>query len=245
MKRDPTDIRTLSVVMPVFNEAETLPLILERVLKASVNLDLEIVCVDDGSSDASSMVLDEWAERDPRIRVVRHATNRGKGAAVRTAIEHITGDVAIIQDADLEYDPADYAAVLGPILAGSADVVYGSRFAGGAERRVQLFWHGLGNRILTMLANALNDLDLTDMETCYKAFRTDILTRLRLTASDFRIEPEITSRLAGAKMRIYEVPVSYHGRTYSQGKKIRWTDGVLAVVALFKYRFVDREPYRS
>ncbi len=239
-----SELRTLSVLMPVYNEAATLPEILERVLKAPVNLDVEVVCVDDGSSDASVEVLRTFAAGDDRVRVVCHETNRGKGAAVRTAVEHMSGDLAIIQDADLEYDPDDYPRVLGPILDGNADVVYGSRFAGGAERRVLLFWHSVGNRVLTALANILNDLNLTDMETCYKAFRGDILRRLRLTASDFRIEPEITTRLARAGVRIYEVPIAYHGRTYAEGKKIRWTDGVLAIGALVKYRFFDREPYR-
>jgi len=237
-------MRVLSVLMPVYNESATLPSILDLVLKAPVNLDLEIVCVDDGSSDDSLDILHTWAADDPRVRVVAHGTNRGKGAAIRTAIEHMTGDVVIIQDADLEYDPTDYPRVLGPILERRADAVYGSRFSGSPERRVLLYWHSLGNKVLTGLSNVLNDLNLTDMETCYKAFTVDVLARLRLTATDFRIEPEITTRLAAAGVRIYEVPISYHGRTYAEGKKIRWTDGVLAILALFKYRFIDREPFR-
>ncbi len=236
--------RVLSVLIPVYNEEATLPALLDQVLKTPVNLELEVVCVDDGSADRTLDILRERAAEDDRIKVVAHDRNRGKGAAVRTAIDHSTGDIAVVQDADLEYDPAEYPRLIAPILDGRADVVYGSRFAGGAERRVLYFWHDLGNRVLTALSNVLNDLNLTDMETCYKVFRGDLLRSLWLTADDFRIEPEFTSRIAAAKAKIYEVPISYHGRTYAEGKKIRWTDGVLAIAAIFRYRFVDRRIYR-
>ena len=237
--------QVLSILVPVYNEETTLPTLLERVLKCSVNLELEIVCVDDGSADRSLEILREWAADDPRIVVVAHDANRGKGAAVRSAIDAMSGDVALIQDADLEYDPAEYGRLLAPILSGDADVVYGSRFAGSAERRVLYFWHSLGNKTLTGLTNVLNNLNLTDMETCYKAFRGDFLRSLRLTANDFRIEAELTTRSAAARARIYEIPISYHGRTYAEGKKIRWTDGVLAILAIFRYRFFDRRIYRT
>jgi glycosyltransferase involved in cell wall biosynthesis len=231
--------------MPVYNEAATVSVTLDRVLKSPVNLELEVVCVDDGSTDESLRVLCERAADDRRIVVVAHERNRGKGAAIRSAIDHMSGDLAIIQDADLEYDPVEFPGLLAPIIDGRADVVYGSRFAGGPERRVLFFWHDLGNRALTLLCNVLNDVNLTDMETCYKAFRADLLRSLWLSANDFRIEPELTSRVAAANARIYEVPISYHGRTYEEGKKIGWTDGLLAVGALVRYRFLDRRIYRS
>lgn len=230
---------TLSVLMPVYNEARTLRTIVEQVLAAPVDLDLELVAVDDASSDGSAAILDELAAKDPRIKVVHHPVNRGKGAAIRTAIDQMSGDIAIVQDSDLEYDPQDYPRVLKPILDGRADAVYGSRFASSDERRVLFFWHSLGNKLLTALSNMANDLNLTDMETCYKAVRADVLKRLRLTSERFGIEPEITARLAQWGARIYEVPISYHGRTYAEGKNIGWKDGVQALWLIFKFRFLD------
>ena len=226
-------------MMPVYNEARTLRTIVDRVLDAPVDLELELVCVDDASTDGSWRILQELAESDPRIRVFRHDVNRGKGAAIRTAIQNMTGDYAIVQDADLEYDPRDYPKVLGPLLEGKADAVYGSRFAVSEERRVLFFWHSLGNKVLTTLSNMANDLNLTDMETCYKAVRADVLKRLRLTSDRFGIEPEITARLAQWGARIYEVPISYHGRSYAEGKHIGWRDGVQALWLIFKFRFFD------
>lgn len=219
----------LSVLMPVFNEARTLDVIVERVLSAPVDMEIELVCVDDCSTDDSLSVLNHLAESDPRIRVHTHPVNMGKGKAIRTAIEEMTGDIAIVQDADLEYDPADYPRVLAPIINGDADAVYGSRFAASEQRRVLFFWHALGNRVLTTLSNMVNDLNLTDMETCYKAVRADVLKRLRLTSDRFGFEPEVTARLAQWGARIYEVPISYHGRTYAEGKNIGWPDGVEAL----------------
>jgi glycosyltransferase involved in cell wall biosynthesis len=229
----------LSVIMPVYNEARTLRTIVTRVLAAPVDADIELICVDDCSSDRSMEVLSELAAADPRIKVISQPVNMGKGKAIRTAITAMTGDVAIIQDADLEYDPEDYARVIGPILAGRADAVYGSRFAASEVRRVLFFWHALGNRVLTMFSNMANDLNLTDMETCYKAVRGDILKRLRLTSDRFGFEPEITARLAQWGARIYEVPISYHGRTYAEGKNIGWRDGVEALWLIARFRFLD------
>ena len=225
--------------MPVYNESRTLRQIVGRVLAAPIGGEIELLCVDDGSSDRSWELLTELSESDPRIKIFRHPLNRGKGAAIRTAIAQMTGDIAVIQDSDLEYDPADYAKLLKPILDGRADAVFGSRFAASPERRVLLFWHSLGNKALTGLTNILNDLNLTDMETCYKAVRADVLQSLKLRSERFGIEPEIATRLAQWGARIYEVPISYHGRSYEEGKNIGWRDGVQAIWLLFKYRFID------
>jgi glycosyltransferase involved in cell wall biosynthesis len=229
----------LSVLMPVYNESRTLTTILKRVLDAPVDLDIEILAVDDASTDGSWDILSDLAGHDPRIQCVRHPVNRGKGAAIRTAIQMMTGDFAIIQDSDLEYDPSDYPKLLKPLLEGRADAVFGSRFASSPERRVLLYWHSLGNKILTWLTNMFNDLNLTDMETGYKAIRTDVLRSLRLQSERFGIEPEMTTRLAQWGARIYEVPISYDGRTYAEGKNIGWRDGVQAIWLLLKYRFID------
>jgi glycosyltransferase involved in cell wall biosynthesis len=230
---------TLSVLMPVYNESRTLRSIVERVLAAPVDVDLEIVCVDDCSTDRSLEILRELAARDGRIKVIAQPVNMGKGKALRTAIEHMTGEIAIVQDADLEYDPEDYPRIIKPILTGQADAVYGSRFASSEVRRVLFFWHALGNKILTAISNMANDLNLTDMETCYKAVRGDVLKRLRLTSDRFGFEPEVTARLAQWGARVYEVPISYHGRTYAEGKNIGWRDGVEAIWLILKFRFLD------
>jgi glycosyltransferase involved in cell wall biosynthesis len=225
----------LSVLMPIYNERATLGEIMSRVLASPLPLELELVAVDDGSNDGSRELLNQLAKSDRRIIPLWHNANRGKGAAVRTAIGHMTGDVAVIQDADLEYDPADYQLLLGPILAGHADAVYGSRFLGAAPR-VPFFWQRLGNRVLTSVSNLLNDLELSDMETCYKMIRADVLKRLPLKSDTFTLEPEITCRLAQAGARIAEVPVRYRARTYREGKKIRAVDGVKALVEIFRCR---------
>ncbi|HJQ96614.1 MAG TPA: glycosyltransferase [Acidimicrobiia bacterium] len=230
---------TLSVLMPVHNEGRTLRTIIGRVLAIQAPVEVELICVDDGSTDNTWDVLVEMSLADSRVIPVRHQHNRGKGAALRTAIGRMTGSVAVIQDADLEYDPADIPRLIAPILDGRADAVYGSRFTASAERRVLLFWHSLGNQLITLVSNTLNDLNLTDIETGYKAFRADLLSRIRLTADRFGIEPEITARLAQWRARIYEVPISYHGRTYEEGKHIGWKDGIEALRLMLKYRFVD------
>jgi glycosyltransferase involved in cell wall biosynthesis/predicted SAM-dependent methyltransferase len=218
----------LSVLMPVYNERLTLRSAIGRVLQSPVPLDLEIVAVDDGSTDGSWEILSELAQQEPRLRAIRHAGNCGKGAAVRTAIQHMTGGVAVIQDADLEYDPRDLPRLLQPILEGRADAVFGSRFRG-ESRRVLYFWHSLANRLLTAFSNMVNDLNLTDMETCYKMVRADTLRNLVLRAESFTIEPELTARLAQWGGPIYEVPVDYAGRTYAEGKKVRAVDAIKAL----------------
>lgn len=229
----------LSVLMPVYNETKTLRTIVAKVLDAPIDLDLEIVAVDDCSEDDSLEILESLADEDSRVRVIAQPVNMGKGKAVRTAIDAMSGDIAIIQDADLEYDPNEYPIVLAPLIEGCADAVYGSRFAASERRRVLFFWHSLGNKLLTLLSNMANDLNLTDMETCYKAVRADVLRRLRLTSDRFGLEPEITARLAQWGARIYEVPISYHGRTYAEGKNIGWRDGVEAIWLILKFKYFD------
>jgi glycosyltransferase involved in cell wall biosynthesis len=216
----------LSVVMPVYNEAPTLAEAARRV--RAVPLEIELICVDDGSTDGSREVLRALEAEGVVDRVLVHPRNRGKGAAVRTGIAAATGDVIVVQDADLEYDPFELPRLLEPIADGRADAVFGSRFLGGPHR-VLYFWHSLGNRALTLLSNMFTDLNLTDMETCYKMARADLLKSLPLRSERFGIEPELTARLAQAQARIYELPVSYDGRTYAEGKKIGWRDGIAAL----------------
>jgi glycosyltransferase involved in cell wall biosynthesis len=234
-----TPPRLLSVLMPVYNEARTLRTIVGRVLASPVALPIELVCVDDGSRDRSADILDELAADDPRVRVIRQPRNMGKGAAIRRAIEEMRGDIGLIQDADLEYDPQDYPALIAPILEAKADAVFGSRFASAGQRKVLLYWHTVANRVLTWMTNVLNDINLTDMETCYKAVRGDVLRQTPLHSDRFGIEPELTTRLAQWNIRLYEVPISYHGRSVAEGKKIGWKDAVSAVWTLLKYRFID------
>lgn len=227
----------LSVLMPVYNEIRTLRTIVGRVLSAPIELEIELVIVDDGSTDGSRELIKELAAADPRIKYVFHEHNQGKAAAVRTAIRTMTGDLALVQDADLEYNPADYPALLAPILEGVADAVFGSRLLAGKYRRVLYFWHTLGNKLLTLLCNVLNDINLTDMETGYKLVRADVLKAIPLTAEGFAFEPELTTKLAQWNLRLYEVPISYQGRTYAEGKKIGLKDLFHALWAMVKYRF--------
>jgi len=219
----------LSIVIPVYNESKTILEIIRRVKETP--FEKEIIVVDDRSTDETVRLLKENSEG---IKILVHEKNRGKGAAVRTAIPHITGEIVIIQDADLEYNPDEYPHLLSPILDGVADVVYGSRFQGGTHR-VLYFWHAIGNRIITTLSNMLTDLNLSDMETGYKVFRSEILKGIRIESNRFGFEPEITAKIARAGCRIYEVPISYWGRDYSEGKKIRWKDGLAAVYWILKY----------
>ena len=222
--------------MPFYNERETLEEIVRRVLASEPGVRVELVMVDDCSTDGSDEIAEKLAESDERIRLVKHQVNRGKGAAVRTAIAAATGTIAVIQDADFEYDPNDYAALIAPLLAGEADVVYGSRFLEGTPEKA-LGSSVVANKILTKLSNLVNGLRITDMETCYKAVRTDLLKGLHLSSDRFGIEPEITARFAQAKVRIVEVPISYNPRSYAEGKKISWRDGAAAVWHIIKFRF--------
>ncbi len=227
----------LSVLVPIYNEKDTLLAILERI--RAVDINKELILVDDGSTDGTREVLKKDVEgKFPEVTVRYHEHNKGKGAAIRTAINACTGDVAIIQDADLEYDPKEYPMLLKPIIEGKADVVYGSRFLGGPHR-VHLYWHSVFNKMLTTLSNIMTNLNLTDMETCYKVFKTDIIKNINLKSNRFNFEPEITAKIAKSGCRVYEIPISYAGRDISEGKKIGWKDGVSALWTIFKYRFFD------
>jgi glycosyltransferase involved in cell wall biosynthesis len=232
--------------MPIYNESRTLRTAIARVLANPANIPFELICVDDGSTDGSRAILEDLSKSDPRIKIAFHDKNRGKGAAIQTAIARMSpqATLALIQDADLEYDLRDYPALLAPILEGNADAVFGSRFAtgsraGGGGRKILLYWHTVANKFLTWLINVLNDVNLTDMETCYKALRADILRQIPLKSLRFGIEPELTTRLAQWNIRLYEVPISYHGRTLAEGKKIRAKDALAAVWAIVKFRFID------
>jgi len=230
-------LETLSIVIPVFNEVNTLKEIIERV--QGVHLpqvaSREIVIVDDYSTDGTRDILATYKDQRP-FKIIFHDRNRGKGAALRTGIAQTTGDFVIIQDADLEYDPQEYPKLLAPLLAGKADVVYGSRFAGGESKRVLYFWHSVGNKFLTTLSNMFTNINLTDMETCYKVFRGEVIRSIRIEEDRFGFEPEVTSKMARMGCRIYEVGIHYSGRTYSEGKKINWKDGVRAVWCILYYR---------
>jgi glycosyltransferase involved in cell wall biosynthesis len=229
----------LSVLIPVYNERETVREIIGRV--RSVPVAMEVICVNDRSTDGTREVLDQLLAEGLVDRVIHHEVNRGKGAAIRTALGASTGNVVIVQDADLEYDPGDWPTLLAPIVDGLADAVFGSRFLGGPHR-VLFFWHSVGNKLLTTFSNMLTNLNLTDMETCYKAIRGDLARSLlpRLTADRFGFEPEITARLARANARIYEVPISYSGRTYAEGKKIGWRDGIAAFWHVLRFNLLVR-----
>jgi glycosyltransferase involved in cell wall biosynthesis len=232
--REPRD-RLLSVIVPVFDERNTVVEIVRRMRSVELPVGLQIVIVDDGSSDGTRDVLRHLG--DSTVKVVMHDCNRGKGAAIRTGLQHVTGDLVLIQDADLEYDPDDWPRLLAPILRGKAQVVYGSRFTG--ERRNMLVLHWVGNRLLSLVTNVLYDTTLSDMETCYKLFEREVLDGINLRSSRFDFEPEVTAKVLRKGIRIYEVPISYTGREVGEGKKITWRDGVVALWTLVKYRFVD------
>ncbi|HDI60067.1 MAG TPA: glycosyltransferase family 2 protein [Desulfobacteraceae bacterium] len=224
---------TLSVVIPCYNERDTLADLIRRVREAPPARK-QLILVDDCSADGTRELI--RAEIEPLVdRVVYHERNRGKGAAIRSGLKHVTGDIVIIQDADLEYDPDEYPKLIGPIVEGKADVVYGSRFTGEGPHRVHLFWHYVGNKILTLLSNIFTNLNLTDMETCYKVFRTEVIRSIQIRQDRFGIEPELTAKIARLKCRVYEVGISYYGRSYEEGKKIGWQDGVKAIYCIVRY----------
>ncbi|MDT8367880.1 MAG: glycosyltransferase family 2 protein [Longimicrobiales bacterium] len=233
----PWDDVIVSVVIPCYNELATVETLLRAV--RAVRLNFEVIVVDDGSTDGTRELLARLEEEGVIDTLVFHPVNRGKGAALRTGFDHAGGDVVVVQDADLEYDPAEIPLLLAPILEGKADAVYGSRFLGGLPHRVLYFWHSVGNRLLTLLSNVFTDINLTDMETCYKMVRRELLQALPLTSERFGIEPELTARLAQARARIYELPISYDGRSYAEGKKIGWRDGVEAFWCIVKFNLLS------
>jgi glycosyltransferase involved in cell wall biosynthesis len=235
MKSIPIPPRCLGVVIPVYNEEKTLHIIVGKVLaRPEVG---ELVMVNDCSKDGTWNTMQELAKTDDRIRIFTHEVNQGKGAALRTGFEQVQSELIIIQDADLEYDPDEYPELLLPILMGKADVVFGSRFLGSGMHRVLYYWHYLGNKFLTQLSNMFTNLNLTDMETCYKLFRKEVLQKITIEENRFGFEPEITAKVAKLRVPIYEVSISYYGRTYEEGKKIGWRDGVRAIYCILKYRF--------
>ncbi|WP_231901489.1 glycosyltransferase family 2 protein [Prochlorococcus sp. MIT 1303] len=225
-------IMMLSIIIPCYNESKTIISLIEAVKKSPVKK-REIIIVDDGSKDGTRDILGEL--NDPEVRVIFHAQNQGKGAALRTGFNEAKGDICIVQDADLEYDPQEFQIVIQPILDGKADVVFGSRFQGGRPHRVVYFWHRIGNGLLTLMSNFFTDLNLSDMETCYKAFRREVIQSINIKENRFGFEPEVTAKISKMNIRIYEVGISYYGRTYDEGKKIGWKDGIRAIYCILKY----------
>lgn len=232
-------MKKLSIVIPVYNEAATIRQIVDLVRSVDVGMEKELLLVDDCSRDGTREVLQEMSRALPEVKMLFHEINRGKGAALRTGFAAATGDIVLIQDADLEYDPREYTRLLAPILDGHADVVYGSRFLGGGAHRVVFYWHYLGNKLLTTLSNMTTNLNLTDMEVCYKVFKREIIQEIPLQEDRFGFEVEITAKIARRKLKIYEVPISYYGRDYAEGKKIGWKDGFSALRCIVRYAFAD------
>lgn len=235
MAKGEKPINKLSVIIPVYNEVQTIAEIVSKV--EAVVLEKEIIIVDDCSTDGTREIMRQIP--DNNVKKIYHEKNQGKGAAIRTAIPHLTGDVVVFQDADLEYDPNEYLDLIKPIQSGAADAVYGSRLSGGRPQRVFMFWHLAGNRLLNLITNLLFNTTLTDMETCYKMIKSDVLKEIPLKSNKFNIEPEITAKLLRRKLRLYEIPISYYGRTYDEGKKINWTHGFVAIWTLIRYKFSD------
>ncbi len=236
-------IKTLSIIIPAYNECKTIALILDKIKKVVLlsNIDKEIILINDGSTDNTKQVFEEYILKNNslNIKYIEHSVNLGKGAALQTGISSAKGEYLIIQDADLEYDPNEYNDLLKPILLGAADVVYGSRFRGNNPHRILFFWHSIGNKFLTFMSNIFTNLNLSDMETCYKLFRTDYVQAINLEEKRFGFEPEITAKISRIpKIRIYEVGISYYGRTYEEGKKINWKDGIKAIYCIIKYGII-------
>ena len=237
-------MKKLSIIIPCYNEAALIKPMIERISQTQLlfNLEKEVIIVNDGSADATREILIELAGKDPYLQIIHQPKNKGKGAAIRAALPKTSGDFIIIQDADMEYDPKDYNRLLQPVIEGHADVVYGSRFMGSGPHRVLFFFHTMGNKFLTFLSNLFTGLNLTDMETGYKMFRADILKQVRLKENRFGFEPEVTAKISRLKnIRIYETGIAYYGRTYSDGKKIRWTDGMHAIWCILKYNIFSRK----
>ncbi|HDH08217.1 MAG TPA: glycosyltransferase family 2 protein [Gammaproteobacteria bacterium] len=234
-------IKAISIIIPCYNEAETIDDLITAVINTPISYQKEIIIIDDCSTDGTLAVLEQYKEQSER-EIFHHDKNQGKGAALRTGISHATGDIVIIQDADLEYDPGEYPGLIKPFEDGVADIVYGSRFKGAQAERILYFWHSMGNKFLTLFSNMMTNLNLTDMETCYKVFRRDIIQNIRIDEDRFGFEPEVTAKLAAYKprLRIYEVGISYYGRTYEEGKKIDWKDGMAAIWCILKYNIWAR-----
>lgn len=238
--------KILSIVIPAYNEGRTINLILDRVKSCNINFSIEkeVIIVNDCSKDNTEQAILQYKSSNPDLNIsyYKHEVNKGKGAALHTGIKEAKGDYIIIQDADLEYDPREYNILLKPIMEGNADIVYGSRFLGGEPHRILFFWHSIGNKFLTLLSNAFTNLNLTDMETCYKLFKSDIIKNITLNEKRFGFEPEVTAKIARLKnIRIYEVGISYYGRTYAEGKKINWKDGVRAIFCILKYNIFSKK----
>jgi glycosyltransferase involved in cell wall biosynthesis len=227
----------LTVVIPVYNEVSTIASLADTVDRVDVGMEKELILVDDASADGTRAVLEKLQAAHPGWQVLFHERNRGKGAALRTGFQKATGDFVLVQDADLEYDPAEYPHLLKPLLDGHADVVFGSRFSGGGAHRVLFYWHYVGNKFLTMMSNMMTNLNLTDMETCYKVFKREVIQSIDLKEDRFGFEVEVTAKVARGRWRLYEVPISYYGRSYEEGKKITWRDGFRALWCILKYRF--------